>query len=143
MYGTEADFESDLRRMIDNSRPDNVMCKQQHALGRKYAFDVLLWEKANEAEDIGDTKKMVIIELKYVRMDWVDKNHDNSYKLGPKHSYKTFEEHKEDADLPGRVAAAKSASKNAECYALFIMAIHGGSYKVGSYFPQKKGPPTC
>ena len=115
------------------------MCKQQHDVtsqhkdGKAYKFDMLLYE---HAEDICTTKKLVVIELKYVRKDWVDIKQDNSYKLGANASYRTFEEHMKNEDLSGRVAAAKSTSKNAECYALFIVAIHGGCYKVGSYFPR-------
>jgi hypothetical protein len=121
--------------MINNSLPDNMECRQQFAIGRKFIYDILLYKRADKALELAadNAKILVIVELKYVRMDWVNKNDNNSYKLGPKMIYKTFEQHMTDVDLPARVAAARAKFPGAKCHAIFIMAFHDGRYKVGRY----------
>jgi len=136
VYGTEADFESDLRSMINNSLPDNVECRQQFAMGIKFTYDILLYKRADKALDLAagnNAKILVIVELKYVRMNWVSKKDSNRCKLGPNMIYKTFEQHMADEKLPARVAAAKAKFPGAKCHAIFIMAVHGGHYRVGRY----------
>jgi hypothetical protein len=122
--------------MINNSLPDKVEYRQQFTIGRQFPYDILLYERVDKTLNLiagHNAKKLVIIELKYVRMGWVNKKDSNSYKLGPSMIYKTFEQHMADADLPARVAAAKVTFPEAKCHAIFIMAVHGGRYRVGRY----------
>lgn len=135
-YGTEADFESALRRMIDMSLPAGVRCEQQHTVTRNksiFRFDMLLYkEKGNKKQ------KVVIIELKYVREKWFSKSGDGRFRLSDGDVLKSFERHLEDAKLKERVEAARSqyGGDALKCHGLFIVAMHGGKYKVGSHIPK-------
>lgn len=132
-YGTEADFESALRKMIDASLPTQVKCKQQHRVAA-FRFDMMLFE---ETGPDAKKQKLVIIELKYVRKNWLLTGQDGNFKLGDKSAFKSFEQHLEDVNLKGRVEAAQREYVDAvECHGLFVVAIHGGKYRVGSYVPK-------
>ena len=130
VYGTEADFESAMRMMIEISRPKKtVQCRQQFTAG-KFTYDLALNEGGDVKLRPRDVSKFVIIEVKYVRKAWISMRNDGKYKLSPKHAFKTFEEHVEDAKLAERVSNAKELYPQAKCHAVFIMAIHGGLFRV-------------
>ena len=129
MYGTEADFESAMRTMIEDSCPRGTECRQQFTAGT-FTHDLVLYEGGDVKWSPWNVSKCVIIEVKYVRKGWISTSDAGKYKLGSKHAFKTFEQHAEDADLATRVSKAEELYPQAKCHAVFIMAIHGGLFRV-------------